>query len=257
MKKSILSAIVCLTVAATASAQNYTDSRYFNPYTGKLDYSSGPVRESRPEIRSQRSYAHYDRGYGMPRTYVGFRVGPAFTHVTSDDPALDGGSWKTGLNVGLAVGTAISYNAPIYLETGLYYTEKGGKGNGGYSGGKFTYNLDYLEIPLVFKYKAPVSNDFTVEPYFGGYFAVGVGGKIKNYNDRDAYSAFSSNCYDNGTFQRCDGGLKFGVGAAYTINRDAELYMELGYDLGLANICHDTFDKSKNGALVLNFGVNL
>lgn len=33
-------------------------------------------------------------------------------------------------------------------------------------------------------------------------------------------------------------------------------YADLTYDIGLANICHDTFDTSHNGALMLNVGVN-
>ena len=33
-------------------------------------------------------------------------------------------------------------------------------------------------------------------------------------------------------------------------------YADLTYDIGLANICHDSFDKSHNGALQFNFGVN-
>lgn len=249
----IMVALATMLFVAPASAQNFKNSRYYNPSTGQMDYSRGPVRESRPAIRHSNSY--YD--YGQKNTYIGLRVGPSFSHVSSDDPILDGSSWKTGLNVGVAVGTKIAYTSPLYLETGLYYTEKGGDGNGGRNGGKFTYDLNYLEIPLLFKYKAPVTNDFSIEPYFGGYFSVGVGGKIKDYDNREAYNSFSSNSYDNGTFQRCDGGLKFGVGASYRLNRDAELYMEVGYDYGLSNICHDTFDKSKNGALQVNFGINL
>lgn len=253
MKRAIMAAFAVIMLAAPAAAQNYKNSRYYNPRTGKMDYSQGPVKGSRPAIR-------YGGGYGdyhMDNSYVGLRIGPSFSHVSSDDPVLNGNSWKTGLNVGVAVGTKIAYTSPLFLETGLYYTEKGGKGNGGRNGAKFSYDLNYLEIPLVFKYKAPVTHDLRVEPYFGGYFAVGVGGEIKDYNNREAYSSFSSNRYDNGTFRRCDGGLKFGLGASYRLNRDAELYMELGYDLGLSNICHDTFDKSKNGTLQLNFGINL
>ena len=33
-------------------------------------------------------------------------------------------------------------------------------------------------------------------------------------------------------------------------------YVDLTYDIGLSNICHDTFDTSHNGSLSLNFGVN-
>lgn len=254
MKQIVMVAMATLMlVAAPASAQNYKNSRYYNPNTRQLDYSRGPVGESRPAIMHSGTYY----GYGPKNTFVGLRIGPSFSHVSSDDPMLDGSSWRTGLNVGVAVGTKITYRTPLYLETGLYYTEKGGKGNGGRLGTKFTYDLNYLEIPLLFKYKAPITHDFSIEPYFGGYFAVGVGGKIKDYDNREAYNSFSSNCYDNGTFQRCDGGLKFGVGASYRLSRDAELYMEVGYDCGLSNICHDTFDRSKNGTLQLNFGINL
>lgn len=264
MKKSVILALAVFCLAMPVAAQSHSNSRYYNPQTGRMDYSRGPVREGRPVIVSrpegqyrQQRGPYYD--YGYPRTYVGLRLGPSFTHVTSDDAALDGGSWKTGLNVGVAVGTAISNHAPLYLESGLYYTEKGGKGSN--AGNKrFTYNLDYLELPLLLKYKAAVSRDLSVEPFFGAYMAVGVGGKIKDYANREAYSSFSSNPYDSGTFSRWDAGLKFGVGASYRLTPDpqgAEVYMELGYDLGLANVCHDTFDKAKNGALVLNFGVNL
>lgn len=252
-RKIIMAAFATLLLVAPVKAQNYKNSRYYNPNTGQMDYSRGPVRESRPPIRYGNTYYNY----GHNNTYVGLRIGPSFSHVSSDDPMLDGSSWKTGLNVGVAVGTNIAYTSPLYLETGLYYTEKGGDGNGRRNGVKFTYDLNYLEIPLLFKYKAPVTTDFSIEPYFGGYFAVGVGGKIKDYENREAYNSFSSNCYDNGTFQRCDGGLRFGVGASYRLNRDTELYMEVGYDYGLSNICHDTFDRSKNGALQLNFGINL
>lgn len=254
MKRRIMmAALATLLLTAPVSAQNYKNSRYYNPRSGQLNYSQGPVRESRPAIRN----GGYGYDYGLKNTYIGLRIGPSFSHVSSDDPMLDSSSWKTGLNVGVAVGTKIAYSAPLYLESGLYYTEKGGEGNGGSIGGKFTYDLNYIELPLVFKYKAPVTNDICIEPYFGGYFAVGVGGKIKDYGNREAYNSFSSNRYDSGTFQRCDGGLRMGVGASYRLNRDVELYMEVGYDCGLTNICHDTFDKSKNGTLQVNFGVNL
>lgn len=246
MKKLFLLAIASIMMVATSTAQSHRSSGYYNPRTGQLDYSSG---------RRATTLAHsYDH---LKDSYVGLRIGPSFTHVSSDDPALDGSSWKTGLNVGIAVGTNIAYHAPLYLETGLYYTEKGGKGKTTANGKNFTFDLNYLELPLIFKYKAPVTREFSVEPYFGGYFGIGISGKMKDYANREAYSSFSSDKYDTNTFQRCDGGLKFGIGASYRLNHDAEMYVELGYDLGLANISHDTFDKSKNGALQLNFGVNL
>ncbi len=113
------------------------------------------------------------------------RLGPAFTYVTSDDARLDGGKWQTGLNVGVVGGFALSESTPVFMETGLYYIEKGGKKDLG-GGKKMTYDLNYLEIPVLVKYKYEVDDEFTVEPFAGGYFAMGVGGKIKNFAEREA-----------------------------------------------------------------------
>ena len=60
--------------------------------------------------------------------YYGLRFGAAFATVNSDDRYLDGGSAKTGLNVGAVAGFQVAYRSPVYFETGLSYVEKGGKG---------------------------------------------------------------------------------------------------------------------------------
>ena len=67
-----------------------------------------------------------------------------------------------------------------------------------------------------------------------------------NFAEREAQSSFRSN-----NFRRLDGGLRIGCGIGYDM-----FYADLTYDLGLANICHDTFDKARNRAVMLNFGVN-
>ena len=136
------------------------------------------------------------------------------------------------------------YGVP-YLETGLSYIEKGGKKDLA-NGKKMTYDLNYLEIPAVIKYKYEVDDHFSLQPFMGGYFAVGVGGKIKNFAEREAESSFDSH-----NFRRLDGGLRIGCGISYDM-----FYADLTYDIGLANICHDTFDRSRNGAVMFNFGVN-
>ena len=157
---------------------------------------------------------------------------------------MDGGSTKTGLNVGIAAGYQLIPSSPLYFETGLYYTEKGGKGN--YEGKKFSYNLNYLELPLLLKYAAPFADRGTVQPYVGGYLACGIGGKVKDYGNRQAFSSF-----DDNYFKRFDGGLRLGCGVQYDI-----VYAEAAYEFGLANICNDSFDTSHNRCFYLNVGVN-
>lgn len=230
MKRTAFIMMACLLAVAPSSAQSYRNSRYYNQKTGHLDYHKG----------------HKDRfydGYDLP--YYGFRIGPSFSYVNSDDKNLDGGNWQTGLNIGIVAGIPLSPSQPLYLETGLFYTEKGGKKDLT-TGKKMTYDLNYLEVPLVFKYKYAVDPRFSIQPQVGGYFAVGVGGKIKNFDKREAVSSFSDEY-----FKRLDGGLRVGCGFQYDM-----LYCGIAYDIGLANISHDTFDTSHNGGLQLNFGVN-
>ena len=83
-------------------------------------------------------------------------------------------------------------------------------------------------------------------PFVGGYLSVGVGGKIKDFGNRHAYSSF-----DDVGFKRFDGGVKVGCGLQYDY-----LYAEVGYDFGLSNISHDYFDTSHTGALSATIGVN-
>lgn len=216
-KRLITAAFLCTLVVLPAAAQRH--------YGG------------RPKAVPSRIYTPAD-------TYYGLRLGVAVSKVTSDDRYLDGSDTKTGLNVGAVFGVGLTPTAPIYFETGLFYVEKGGKGR--YEGNRFTYNMNYLQVPLVLKYDIDAGYDISIQPFAGGYLACGVGGKIKDFGNRQAFSSF-----DDDAFNRFDGGLRIGCGAQFNV-----LYIELGYDFGLANVADDYFDTSRNGTFFANIGVN-
>lgn len=207
-------------------------------------YSRG--RTHAPRQRSSYYRHHHSHRYNHTM-YSGFRVGLGVSTVNSDSPLFDSNKAMTGLNIGLAMGAQVSNRAPLFLESGLYYTEKGGKST--YKNEKFSYSLNYLEVPLVLKYKYRADRDVTIEPFFGGYLACGVGGKIKDFKHRAAYNSFDEDYED--TFNRFDGGLKLGVGASFQM-----LYVEAGYDIGLANVGKDNFDDTRNGCFNLTLGIN-
>ncbi len=176
--------------------------------------------------------------------YYGLRLGLALATVNSDAAELDGGRVQAGLNIGAVAGFQLSAAAPVYLETGLYYTEKGGKGDR--TGTKITFNLNYLEVPIVAKYIYNFTDEFSIQPFLGGYLALGVSGKTKDWANRTRYASFSGE-----RFQRFDGGLRIGCGAEYQM-----IYLEMAYDIGLSNVCHDDFDGSHTRSFNINLGVN-
>ncbi len=201
-------------------------------------------RSSRSNYRSRYTNNRGRSWYNDNNTYYGLRLGVTSSTVNSDDQYLNGSSSSTGLNVGFVAGTQVAYNAPVFLEGGLFYTEKGGKGYVGSK--KFTYDLNYLEVPIVVKYKYYFDNQLSLQPFFGGFLACGVGGKIKNFGDREVEDSFSDD-----RFRRFDGGIRLGCGLSIQ-----NIYFDLGYDIGLANICHDYFDSSHTGCFFANIGVD-
>ena len=199
----------------------------------------------RPAYPANRYSSPRDGHRMMPTDfYYGLRLGLNVSSVNSHDRYLDGGTAKAGLNIGMVAGVQLAPYTPIYLESGLYYSEKGGKGH--LDGRTFTYQLNYLEVPLLMKYRIDIDRYTSVQPFAGVYAALGVGGKMKDFNERRAYSAF-----DDDAFQRFDAGLRLGCGLQF-----APVYLELGYDVGLTNISHDYFDAAHTGAFFATVGVN-
>ncbi len=178
------------------------------------------------------------------RVYYGVRLGLSMAKISSDSPELDGDRSSTGLNFGVVAGLNLSEDYPVILEGALLYVEKGGERN--YKNSKTTYDLNYLQVPIVVKYKFKAGDDFSVAPFAGGYLSLGISGKVKDYETKKSWSSYGSN-----GFQRFDGGLRLGCGAEYQM-----LYIEAGYDFGISNISHSDFEASRTGSFFINAGVN-
>jgi hypothetical protein len=226
MKKFLTLAMVALMAALPMMAQRHN---YGSTPSNRYDY--------------ERSHSRWIRNYYGKDMYFGLRIGPAFSHVSGDGITYAGSS-KTGLHLGGVVGFEITNRAPVFFETGLSYVNKGGKGN------NLTTSLSYIEFPLTFKYIYYTDIGLSIHPLFGGYLAVGVDGNIKDYLTKTKVPAFGKdNEYDR--FKRFDGGLRIGCGAGFSM-----FYLDMCYDIGLANISHDDYNSSYNRTFYLNFGVN-
>ena len=186
--------------------------------------------------------------------YFGLRLGYNYASINSSDAAIDMEGYG-GFAFGGIYGLQLANSTPLWLEAGLFYSEKGGKTQDYLSTKtinektteyfqKKTTRLIYLQAPIVIKYAFDVADDFYVQPFLGGYLALGVGGKTKLYHDEIAADSFDD-------FNRLDGGLRFGCGVEYQM-----IYAELGFDFGIANIGDDEFDGVHTRSLFINIGVN-
>ena len=104
--------------------------------------------------------------------------------------------------------------------------------------------LSYLQVPVIAIYTYDLDDDTKVFGGLGPYFAYGIGGKIKG-------PGFSEKAFDNDFgFRRFDAGLSFTAG--YKFNKKWSVRM--AFDLGLANIEQESFDKTKNRCFSVNIG---
>ena len=170
--------------------------------------------------------------------YYGIRLGVNFAGIGGD--FNDNPGTKVGMNLGGVIGLRLSQSTPVFLESGLYYSERGAKD------GKDKASLTYLELPVLIKYGIQTGGDFVVLPYIGPYFSYGIAGKtkIKEAGINDSSYEF---------FKHGDMGFKLGCGAEYN-----NLYAELGYQFGVANILEDNEadGEARNHAFYINVGVN-
>ena len=177
--------------------------------------------------------------------YWGIRIGLTSATVSGDEGYGNLGA-KAGMTLGGVVGIRVAESTPLFIESGLYYTERGAKKD------KQKVGINYLEVPILIKYGFKATDDIAILPFVGPYFSYGVSGKVKNavfVQGAEAVAERSS--FNNVGFKHMDMGFKLGVGAEY--NR---LYLELGYQFGVKNIAKAEGFTAHGNAFVANFGVN-
>lgn len=181
--------------------------------------------------------------------YYGVRLGLSMANLSSDDIETDG---KAGLTLAGVIGLRLTDSAPVFLESGLYYTERGGKKD------KVSIGYNNLEIPVLVKYGFQATDEIAVLPFLGPVFSYGISGKTKQYeaNADGTLELVKRGTFDEkkaytGGLKRPNMGIKVGCGAEWN-----NLYLEAGYHFGLTNIAKDDNFSIHSNALFVNFGVN-
>jgi len=197
-------------------------------------------------VLSVPAFAQYSSGgfdLDKQNLYYGARMGINVAGLggkTANYSDLSG--TRAGLVLGGVVGLRLSTTAPVFLESGVYYMERGGKGK--YNDVKTTSKTNCIEIPVLVKYGFQVAPEIALLPFLGPYFSYAMGGKTEDAEG----NKFSS--FNDGYFKHSDMGLKLGCGAEYN-----KIYLEAGFELGLADIA-ESGGAAHNHSFYVNFGVN-
>lgn len=163
--------------------------------------------------------------------YYGVRMGVGSNWLSGGGNS----SSLAGMNLGGVLGMRVVKSEAVFLESGLYYTQHGGRSNGG------KVHLNYLELPVLIKGGFAVTDEFILLPFIGPYFAYGISGQT-TFADQKVSS------YDY--FKHFDMGFKLGCGAEYSL-----FYLELGFQFGVQDISKSE-QAARNRSLYANFGIN-
>lgn len=157
-----------------------------------------------------------------PRVHFGIRGGVSSSTYSGD--YFKAKVFPTG---GLAVDFKVA-PIPLYLESGLYYVNKGFKYKYVDKYDDDSQNNHAIEMPVVVSYHYYFNDKMAIQPFFGGFVSAAFDGP----NDEVDY------------------GLRLGTGFNY-----GRAYANIGYDFGLKNWGNDNYS-SKSGLFFFNIGFN-
>ena len=152
-----------------------------------------------------------------------------------DNSATSKGGFKFGANAEFMLRNNISF------ESGLSYIRKGATVTGHnmmntvISSIRFA-EMDYLQVPVMAGYRFTFSNDFSLKPELGVYFAVGINGDsfvtgVDPFNqpyEKRVRTFSGANGVSYSPCNRVDGGFSFAISAKWY-----HIGMKVEYDFGL------------------------
>ena len=118
------------------------------------------------------SFAQYSSGgfeLDKESLYYGVRFGGTIASVSGDYSV---GS-KVGMTLAGVIGLRVSSSTPVFLESGLYYTQRGAKDD------DWEITSNNFEIPLVIKYGLKATDDIALLPFFGPWLPSALTRRIR------------------------------------------------------------------------------
>lgn len=198
----------------------------------------------------------------LQKNIFGVRAGANISNfsINFDEMNMDS---KPSFNAGFNYERLLLNSTPLYLETGLYYTNKGAKlGSWDDEDGLYQFSLNYLEVPVMLNYKFYLGDNFALYPSAGLYYAFGVGGseqeKYKEEYDGETYiEIYKDKVFgEDRMLKRSDFGYRVSVSAMWK-----SVVLTAGYEGSILNTLQDSGDedfslKMRNSNIFIALGYN-
>ncbi|MBO5902445.1 MAG: outer membrane beta-barrel protein [Tidjanibacter sp.] len=202
----------------------------------------------------------------LPKNIVGVRAGANFSSL--DFELLGAFDFRTNFNAGVSYERLLLKNLPLYLETGLHYSNKGFKYSDFYDyEDDYEYedsygtriSLSYIEVPVMLNYKFFIGNDIALYPSAGVYYAFGVAGNAVETFNGEKLGEPSDVFGEDGLLRRSDFGYRVGISASWR-----NFVLSAGYEGSILNVAQPFIEdfgiislKAKNLNIFVTLGYNL
>lgn len=164
-------------------------------------------------------------------------------------------SAKFGWHLGVSDQILLSRIVPLYLETGLYLSNKGGKWRESATEGDVTttefhkFGMTYMQVPLRLNWHFEVDDDVSIEPFIGIHYALGLWGRAVTEigGNREV-----SRLFNGRDFRRSDVGVSLGLGTSWY-----DFYAAFGWERGFLNLSKVSGISATNtGNFMITVGYN-
>lgn len=182
------------------------------------------------------------RAQRYEKNILGVRAGVNVStcDISIEDVRINTGS-RAGFHFAVTDQILLHRSLPLYLETGIGFSSRGGKVDG------VSFRPSYLQIPVLMNYHFNIKDIVTIQPFAGLYYGLGIGGKVKVGDEKgDIFG-------DEGGLKRSDLGVRLGAGVVWK-----RIYFGLGYDIGCLNLVKESDGEGtmRNNCFTISVGYN-
>ncbi len=114
------------------------------------------------------------RAQRLEKNLLGVRAGLELSYIRATGEYVYGTTNpRSGFRLGVSDQVLLWRGIPLYVETGVHFSSRGGRFNG------VSFRPMYLQLPLLATWRFRLGERVSIRPYAGVCYDVGIGGKAR------------------------------------------------------------------------------